>query len=79
MCGQCALKLAGAAHAAGRAIMPSVLVYVSSDSPSAGAEATWQAAAAEEGAWAVRYEPAGVNVTLRVAVAQEENLVDGCA
>lgn len=48
--------------------------YVSSDSATAGVEADWQA---RDGQWQVRYEPAGVNITLRVAVARESNLVDG--
>ena len=47
---------------------------MSSDSATAGGEAEWQE---RQGQWQVQYGPAGVNITLRVAVAHESNLVDG--
>ena len=48
--------------------------YISSDSASAAGEADWQA---QQGQWQVHYEPAGVNITLRVAAATERELLDG--
>ena len=69
---RCAVRLAEAAEARGRRL-DSVLVYVSSDSPTAGGEARWQASRG----WAV--ETHGRNLTLEVAVAGEEGLVDGVA
>ena len=74
----CALQIAAAAEGNGAPLMPSVRVYVSSDSAASGGEAMWQA---EQG-WQVQYTTLGGqphNISLRVAVANEKGLTDGVA